>query len=231
MSKQKKQHTEDEVLVDVGQSLSSAEHFFEENRKSITFIAVALFVIVGGYFAYLYLYQTPREKEAQEYIFAAQNYFEQDDLTKALEGDGQNYGFIDIANDYSGTKAGNLANYYAGISYLNNGEFENAIEYLDNFSSDDPILSVIATGSIGDAFMELGQPSEALDYYQRATSGESNEFVVPFYLKKAGMVAEELGEYNKANKFYTRIKKEFKDSQEGSGIDKFIARVETKMNK
>lgn len=231
MSKQKKQHTEDEVLVDVGQSLSSAEHFFEENRKSITFIAVALFVIVGGYFAYLYLYQTPREKEAQEYIFAAQNYFEQDDLTKALEGDGQNYGFIDIANDYSGTKAGNLANYYAGISYLNNGEFENAIEYLDNFSSDDPILSVIATGSIGDAFMELGQPADALDYYQRATSGESNEFVVPFYLKKAGLVAEELGEYNKANKFYTRIKKEFKDSQEGSGIDKFIARVETKMNK
>lgn len=231
MSKQTKQHTEDEVLVDVTQSLSKAEHFFEENRKSITFIAVALFVIVGGYYAYLYLYQTPREKEAQEFIFSAQNYFEQDSLRLALNGDGQNYGFLDIADEYSGTKAGNLANYYAGISYLNRGEFENAIEYLDKFSSDDPILSVIATGAIGDAFLELGQPGEALDYYQRATSGESNEFVVPFYLKKAGLVAEEQGDLNKASKFYTRIKKDFKDSQEGSDIDKFIARVETKMNK
>ena len=231
MSKQKKQHTEDEVLVDVTQSLSKAEHFFEENRKSITFIAAALFVIVGGYFAYLYLYQTPRENEAQEYIFNAQNYFEQDSLRLALNGDGQNHGFLDIADEYSGTKAGNLANYYAGISYLNRGEFENAIEYLDKFSSDDPILSVIATGAIGDAFMELGQPGEALEYYQRATSGESNEFVVPFYLKKAGMVAEEQGEFKKALKCYTRIKNDFKDSQEASGIDKFIARVETKMNK
>ena len=231
MSKQKKQHTEDEVLVDVTQSLSKAERFFEENRKSITFIAVALFVIVGGYFAYLYLYQTPREKEAQDSIFTAQNYFEQDSLRLALNGDGQNYGFIDIADEYSGTKAGNLANYYAGISYLNRGEFENAIDYLDRFDSDDPILSVIATGSIGDAFMELDQPKEALEYYERAVSGESNEFVVPFYLKKAAVVAEELGDYAKALKFYKRIKKDFSDAQEATDIDKFIAHAETKMNK
>lgn len=231
MSKQKKDHSEEEVLVDVGQSLSKAEHFFEENRKSITFIAVALFVIVGGYFAYLHLYQNPREVEAQDSIFSAQNYFEQDSLRLALKGDGQNYGFIDVAEEYSGTKAGNLANYYAGISYLNSGDYKNAIEYLDRFDSDDEILSVIATGAIGDAFVELNQPEEALDYYERATSGESNEFVVPFYLKKAGLIAEEQGDFKKAAKFYNRIKKDFSKSQEASDIDKFIARAEAKTNK
>lgn len=231
MAKQKKQQQEDEVLVDVGQSLSKVEHFFEENRKSITVIIVGLFVIVGGYFAYLYLYQNPRETEAQEEIFTAQRYFEQDSLKLALNGDGSNYGFIDIADNYSGTKAGNLANYYAGVSYLNLGQYENAIEYLDKFSSDDPVLSVIAQGSIGDAFLELDQPEEALDYYRRAVSGEENGFVVPFYLKKAGLVAEEQGDLADAKNYFTRIKKEFKDSQEASDVDKYIARIEVKMNK
>ncbi len=225
MAKHKKQQ-EEEVLVDVGQGLTRIERFLEENRKSITFIAIGLFVIVGGYFAYLYLYQQPREEEAQTEIFSAQQYFEQDSLRLAVEGDGRNYGFVDIADKYSGTKAGNLANYYAGISYLNMGQYENAIEYLDEFSSDDPVLSVIATGSIGDAFAELGQMDEALDYYERAVSGQENAFIVPFYLQKAGMTAESLGEYDKAVKFYERIRKDFKDSEQAADVERYIAHAE-----
>ena len=49
------------------------------------------------------------------------------------EYDDQYLGFIDIADDYSSTKAGKLANYYAGLSYLYLGEFENAIDYLEDF--------------------------------------------------------------------------------------------------
>ncbi len=230
MAKQKKHKEEDEVLVDVGQSLSKVEHFFEENRKSISVIMVSLFVIVGGYFAYLHLYQMPRETEAQEYIYNAQNYFELDSLNLAINGDGTAYGFLDIADEYSGTKAGNLANYYAGISYLNLGQFENAIEYLDKFDGDDEILSVVSVGSIGDAFLELNQPKEALEYYKKATSSSDNSFVVPFYLKKAGILAEQEGDLKASAKYFERIKKEFKDSREASDIEKYIARVEAKIN-
>lgn len=229
MAKQKKNQEEDEVLIDVGQSLSKVELFFEENRKSLTIIGTALFVLVGAYFAYLNFYQLPREAEAQESVFEAQRYFEQDSLKLALNGDGSSYGFIDIADEYSGTKAGNLSNYYAGICYLNLGEFTNAIEYLDKFSSDDAVLGIIAQGAIGDAFMENGQPKEALEYYNKAVSGEKNSFVVPFYLKKAGMTAESQGDLDKALKYFTRIKKEFKDSQEASDVDRYITRVEAKM--
>ncbi|MGB0176610.1 MAG: tetratricopeptide repeat protein [Owenweeksia sp.] len=226
----KKNNQEEDVIVDVGQSLSRMEKYLEENRKSITFIVGGLFVIVVGYFAYLKLYQEPRETEAQEEIYMAQTYFEQDSLQLALNGDGQHLGFIDIASEYSGTKAGNLANYYAGISYLNSGKFEDAITYLDDFDSDDPIFSVIATGSIGDAFLELDQPEEALDYYDQAVSGKSNSLVVPFYLKKAGILAEEQGDLKKANGYFTRIQKDFADSPQAADIEKFIARVEAKMN-
>jgi len=226
----KKNKQDEDLLVDVGQSLTKAEKFVEENRQSLTLIVGVLVVLVGGYFAYQSFYLKPLEKEAQEEIFQAQQYFESDSLKLAINGDGQNLGFVDIADEYSATKAGNLANYYAGISYLNLGEFKNAIEYLDKFSSNDPVFSIIATGSIGDAFWELEQPEEALDYYEKAVSGNENAFVVPFYLKKAGLVAEQLGDLDKAEKYFTRIKKEFKDSREAGDIEKYIARIEAKKN-
>lgn len=226
MAKQNKNTADEEVLVDVTQGITKAERFFEENRKSITVIAGSLFLIVGGYFAYLYFYLQPREQEAQQEIFWAQQYFEQDSLNLALMGDGAHYGFLDIAADYSGTKAGNLANYYAGICYLNQGEFNNAIALLDEFDGNDPILSVVAEGAIGDAFLELDQPKEALDYYKRAVSGQKNSFIVPFYLLKAGMLAEQNGNTKAALGFYNRIKKEFPKSREATEIDKYIARVE-----
>lgn len=226
MAKQKK--ADDEVLVDVTGGITKAEKFFEENRKSITVIFVSLFVIVGGYFAYLYFYLQPREQEAQQEVFWAQQYFEQDSLRLALRGDGEHYGFLDVADQYSGTKAGNLANYYAGICYLNQGDFEKAIALLDEFDSNDPILSVISEGAIGDAFLELEQPKEALEYYKRAVSGQKNAFIVPFYLLKAGMLAEQNGDLKAALGFYTRIKKDFPESREANEIEKYIARVEAK---
>lgn len=226
----KKKQEEEEVIVDVAETIGKAEKYIEENRKSITAIVGGVVVIVLGYFAYTNLYLEPREKEAQEEIFFAQQYFEQDSLRLALEGNASFSGFLEIADRFSGTKAANLCNYYIGVSYLNMGEFAEAIKYLDEFESNDPILGVIATGSIGDAFLEIGQPEDALDYYERAVSGQENNYVVPFYLLKAGMVAENLDKLEKANKYFTRIKKEFKDSREAESVDKYIARVEAQMN-
>jgi hypothetical protein len=60
--------------------------------------------------------------------------------------------FIKIADEYSGTDAGNLANYYAGMAYLNTGKYNEAIDYLNKFKSDDIVLSGLAT--VGDAYAE-----------------------------------------------------------------------------
>jgi tetratricopeptide (TPR) repeat protein len=227
MAKNNKQ--DDEVLYDVTQSISSVEKFFEENGKALSSAAIALFVVVGGYIGYLKFYQEPRELEAQNEIYPAQQLFEADSLKQAVEGFNGNPGFLSVAADYSGTKAGEMANYYAGISYLRLGEYDNAIRLLDDFSTDDPILGVVAEGSIGDAFLELNQSEEALDYYKKAVSINSNDFVVPFYLLKAGMLSENLAKNDAALNFYQRIKTEFPDSRQAADIARYIARVEAKI--
>lgn len=225
----KKKQQEDEVLVDVGGSISKAERFFEENGKALTGVALAIFVIVAGYFAYTRLYLKPLEQEAQRAIFEAQQLFEADSLEQAVNGAGSRMGFLEIADEYSNTKAGNLANYYAGVSYLQMGQYENAIRLLDEFNTDDPILSVMAVGTIGDAFMELGQTEEALEYYDQASRESDNALVVPYYLQKAGLVAEMQGEFDAAKDYFERIKSDFSDSKQGADIEKYIARVEAKL--
>lgn len=68
-------------------------------------------------------------------FFRAQQYFQQDSLALALNGDATNPGFLKIMDKYSGTKAANLAHFYAGAIYLKQGDFANAEKHLKDFST------------------------------------------------------------------------------------------------
>jgi hypothetical protein len=117
---------------------------------------------VLGYFGFNKYYLEPKTEEAYDQMYSAQFYFQIDSLDKALYGDGNHLGFIDISSEYSITKPGNLANYYAGICFLRKGKFDDAITYLKDFDADDALIRPMAIGAIGDAYMELGKNSEAV---------------------------------------------------------------------
>lgn len=224
MSKEK-----EEPIIDVEEAFSKTELFIEENQKSLTFIILAIIVLVGGYFAWKYWYVAGEEAEAQKELFTAEKYFEKDSLEKAINGDGVFLGLVDIADKYSITPSGNLAEYYLGISYLRKGEYENAIEHLNKFDSDDQIVAPIALGAIGDAHLELEQKEEAASYYLKAAEKNNNQFTTPIYLQKAGLAYEEMGNYGDAVKVYQRIKTEFPETTEGRNAEKYIARAQASL--
>jgi tetratricopeptide (TPR) repeat protein len=129
---------------------------------------------------------------------------------------------LDIAEEYAGTKAANLAHYAAGISYMRLSQYEQAIAHLEDFKTDDAMLAPISLGSIGDAFMQLGQPEDALGYYERAVGEDINDFTTPLYLQKAGITALEVGDFEKALGYFQRIKEEFPQSAQANGVEAFI---------
>lgn len=223
MSKNTKDQTEDS-FENVEQVLSKSEQFIENNQKLILNILIALVVIAGGYYAINKLHLQPKEIEAQNSIFHAQEYFAKDSFQLALDGDGAKLGFLDIIEEYSFTNSANLSKYYAGICYLNLGEYEKAIERLKSYSGKDELIKYIAIGAIGDAFLELGEKSSALKQYKSAAKGE-NEFTAPTYLMKLGMLQEEMEDYSGAIETYTKIKEAYKSSNEGRQIDKYITRA------
>lgn len=223
----KKEIKKDDTLENVESALGKTEQFIEENQKTLTLIVLALVIIVGGYWAYKKLYVLPQNKEAQKLSFSAQLYFERDSFHMALEGDGINPGFLEIADDFGQTQMGKLSNYYAGISYLHLGEYENAIEYLKKFKTDNEELAAVAAGAIGDSYLELGDKEEALSWYSKAVD-HKNLVTTPFYLLKEGNLYEQLGQNEKALESYQTIKDQYKNSSEAREIDKYITRVSLK---
>jgi tetratricopeptide (TPR) repeat protein len=228
MAKDKK-NTQVDNLTEIESALTRTEQFLESNQKLIGIIVGSIVIVAVGYFGLNKFYLEPRSTEAQEQMFRAQNYFEKDSFNLALNGDGNNPGFLDIIDDFGSTKAGNLSNYYAGVSYLNMGQFEKAIDYLKKFDTDDLLLGPISVGAQGDAQLELGKADKALELYTEAYKMNDNGLTTPIYMLKAGELLENMSKQAEALKIYELIKQKFPESTEGASIDKYIARVKAKL--
>jgi tetratricopeptide (TPR) repeat protein len=217
-----------EAAVEAG--LNKVETFVQKHKEKIITVVAAAVVGVAGIWAYNQFISIPNEEKAQVAIYPAQQAFAKDSLKLALNGNGLTLGFLDIIDEYGATKAANLANYYAGLCYLSLGQPEDAIEYLDNFKGNDPVLSIVAKGAIGDAFADLNQPNEALEYYIKASNGNANNFLTPIFLKKAGTAAEMVENYKVALKVYKRLKSDFSNSNESQDIEALISFCEAKIS-
>jgi len=208
--------------------------WFTRNQKAIFGTIGVLAVAAVGYLGYQHLILEPKEEKAAGEMFQAEEYFNQavngvasDSLFNlALKGGEGKMGFLAIADTYSGTKTAKLANYYAGTAYLNMGKYKEAIQHLEKFSSEDLILQAMAYGAIGDAFSELNQKEDALDYYKKAANHKQNDYSTPRYAFKAGLVALDLGKKEEALKFFNDIKTNYKATVEGSNIDFYIGLAE-----
>jgi tetratricopeptide (TPR) repeat protein len=219
----KKTTRAEENIQAVEEALSKTERFIENNQKPILTVIGVLVVIILAFFAFQRFYLLPKEHTAQEQMFMAQKYFNQDSLSLALNGDGINPGFLDIINDYKWTQSANLAHYYAGIIYVKQGEYQAAIDHLEDFDTDDVLVQSMAYGAIGDSYMELGKTEKAIDYYKKAADVGENELTSPAFLMKAGWACEINGDYKKAVEAYKEIKDKYPRSQEAREIDKTIA--------
>ncbi|MGQ9620746.1 MAG: tetratricopeptide repeat protein [Bacteroidales bacterium] len=216
-------------IKNVEQTLTKTEQFLEENYKPLIIIlGVLVVLVILFYLGRMYL--NKRNQEAQSQMYQAERWFEIDSLNLALNGDGNYLGFIDIADTYKFTKAGNLARYCAGICYLHLGKYEEAIEYLNKYSPKDKVVGSLAVGAIGDALVEMGRLDEGISRYIEAAETGDNSFNTPLFLMKAGQVYEMQEKYDEALKLYERIRNEYPESTEGTTIEKYIARIKLLMN-
>ncbi len=226
----KKKTPQVDNLQELESALTRTEQFIEDNQKIITYVVGAIVLVVAGYLGFNRFYLQPKEDEARSQMFMAINYFERDSFNLAINGDGNYFGFLDIIDDYGITKAANRANYYTGISYLHLGQYEDALDYLNDFKTDDLLLSPITEGAKGDAYLELGEMENALKQYKKAVSLSDNELTAPIYMMKAAKLMESMDELENALTMYQEIKDKYPDSDEGTDVDRYIARVKIKLS-
>lgn len=223
-----------EVFNSLDETANKTEEWVAENQKYI-FIAVgALALLALIFIGYERFVKEPNEAKAANEIYQSQKFFTQaeeaastqkDSLYNlALTGGEGKLGLLDIADEYSGTNAGNIANYYAGFAYLKTGKYKEAIASLEQFSTDEEVLKALAYGGIGDAFAQLNNLEEAYSYYQKA-NGINNSFTAPKFLLKTAKIAIELGKANEAVKALEKIKNDYNESAEFAKVDSLLGKA------
>ncbi|NER82896.1 MAG: tetratricopeptide repeat protein [Leptolyngbya sp. SIO1D8] len=216
-----------EVLAE---KLSKTEQWIEDHKNLVFSVLGVIVLIIGGTLFYRY-YLANQNNLAQSEMFQAQYWFEADSLNLALNGDGNNYGFLEIIDNYGSTKAANLAHFYAGVCYLKNGEYDNAITYLSEFDAGDKLAQARAYALIGDAQMEKGDFNEAATLYGKAVDHYPNEFFTPQYLMKEALAYEKLEDFDRAVASYDEIINKFTKSAEIQNARKQRARIENRASK
>ncbi len=215
----------DDLLVDVVEVRDQAADFFERNRNVIIYGALGLAALVVGFLLYTTFVSKPKETTAKEQMQQAQVQFERDSFQLALTNPGQGYpGFLDIIDQYGGTKAGNLARYYAGVSYLNLGSYEAALDYFKQFKPVGTVLPIMKAGATGDAQSELGDFTAAAKSYESAVNlAKENYLLGGYYSNKLGLLHRHQGNNEAALKAFRRLKEEYGNSPEAVEADKYIS--------
>jgi len=218
--------TKQDQQFDIAETLNKTEHFVNQNKKSLSIIVGAIVLAVGGYFYYEFVYVAGKEKEAQAVMFHAEDFFRNDSLKMAINGDGNNPGFEEIISQYGVSPSANLAHLYLGMAYLKQKNYDQAIETLKGYNPHDLITPSLALGAIGDAYLEKNEVDEAINYYEKATKEKPNNFTTPMLMMKLAGALESKGNYKDSKEVYVNLKKEYPASSEAQQAEKYIARAE-----
>ena len=219
MAEQKNQNEH----LNVEDALTQSEAFLIKYKNAIIGGVVAVIIIVAGFIMYKNLYAEPREEKAQAALFKGQEYFEQDAYEQALNGDSIGFvGFLKVADDFSETKAANLAKAYAGICYAQLGKYEEAVKMLDSFNGKDQMVAPAILGAAGNCYAQLGQLDKAASTLMSAADKADNNTLSPIFLMQAGEILVKQGKYDDAVDAYTKIKDKYFQSYQAMDIDKYI---------
>ena len=216
---------QEETLIDIKQVGNRTEQFFERYQKPLLYGIMAILAIAATYFAYNNLYKEPKQKEAIQAMYKAEQMMERDSFAQALNGGGYN-GFLDIIKKYGGVPAGNLSKYYAGVCYINLGKFDDAVSQLESFSPAGSITPTMKNGLLGDAYSEKKDYAKALQSYKKAATEGDVDNLKAVYLKRYAMLSEIQHDVPSALEAYKTIKEKYSATDAARDIEKYIARAE-----
>lgn len=223
MSKKQKETTTEKNFENINEALSSSEQFIEKNQNTIMITLGVIIALVLAVLAYNNFYKKPKNERAQAAIFKGERYFQNEQDSLALFGDGNDYiGFEEVINQFGGTKTSDLAKAYAGISYSRLGDNEKALSYLSKFKGGDKMITPAISGAVGDVYMNLDMSDKAANQFLKAAKAADDNLLSPIYYKKAGLAYLHAQNFDKAINTFETIKKTYLNSPEGQEADKYI---------
>lgn len=221
-----KEELEHDPLLD---KYTQAVAFFNANRTMILSLLVTLIVVIGVMIGYRY-YALGQEDQAQNLLAVAEQSYSASDYQAALNGDEYtlSYGFIQIADEFSGTNAGNLATYYAAVSNFKLDNHVEALGYIQEYKHPKGIMGVGSVSFHATLLKLNGSLEKAAKKYEDAAYWDTNDSTTPFNLLKAANVYKELGNMDKVESLTSTIIKDYPDSPEAAASQKLLGTLAAK---
>ena len=226
--------------VETNEIVDKARGFWAKFSRPIIYVGGAVILLAGAWLAYKNLVKIPNETKSAEQIFPAEQLFDKmtqagfnkDSVGLVLNGGNGITGVLKVEDNYGSTAAGNRAHFIAGACYLHTNDFKNAVKHLKEFSTNSKQPQSASYRMLGDAYSELKQNDEALNYYKKAISvadakDESTKFLS---LSRAALFCEATGKTKEAIDYYQQIKDDitpgfFRDNRIDFQVDKYLARL------
>lgn len=199
---------------------------FKMSKQNLFFIGgIAVMAIVVVIF--MILKPDPeKNRKANEQMAPAIRYFEANIDTLAMNGDGQNYGFLDLSKRYKSTPAGNLANYYLSVIYYRQKNVDKGLEYAEKFKVGENLVSSVALSLRGYGYEEQSKFDKAAKAYEEAAQTPAeNEHTSPFFYLAAARNYESAGKSSKALDIYKNLKANYPETEEGAKAERYLGRV------
>ena len=215
MSKRlKNEDLEQDLLIEYS---SRFVHFYNQNKAAVLGGGIGIILVIGltiGYF----MYSSQQESQAQNLLGIAEQALFQGDYETALYGDEDEFtiGFVQIADNYSRTEAGNLARYYAAVSEFELGNYESALSYIERFNKPRGIMGVSPATFHATVLLELNRYEEAASMFERAANWDENNATTPSNLYEAAQAYHEAGLNQDANRVLDQLLQDYPNSQVAS---------------
>ncbi|HAS19501.1 MAG TPA: hypothetical protein DCR42_05820 [Flavobacteriaceae bacterium] len=199
---------------------------FKGNKilKYATAAVGIIVLIILVYVVYNRFIYEPNNEESKALVARGIMLMEKDSINLAIEE------FEYVASEYGSYDGGKLAYYSLGNLYFEQGRFEDAIEALEKVDLEDTYLMTLATGTLGDCYSELGDYAKAVTFYLQAAERVENDLTSPQFYFKAGLNAEEAGDFAKAKEYYEIIEDKYMTFSSQKSIEKYVVRAGAKIN-
>lgn len=206
----KAEDLEQDLLIEYS---SRILHYYQNNKATVVGGGIGLILTIGLVIGF-FVYSSQQDNRAQELLGIAEQSFLMGDYNTALNGSDADFtlGFVQIANNYSRTSAGNLAFYYAAISEFELGNYESALDFMSQFTVPSGILGVSPITLHANILLELERYENAARMFERAAEWNENSSTTPSNLYSAAEAYNEAGLSNNAQTVVDRILSDYPSS-------------------